>query len=104
MRTETIYIELLDDGVPTWRPADAEVLGDGRYRILRPHDYDPQVEAWRFVPGTVVHGAIRSDSDGADSSGSWFLVASERCGSASSDPDRRTCAVCTRTTPDLPHS
>ena len=27
MATETIYIELLDEGASTWRPAEAEVLG-----------------------------------------------------------------------------
>ena len=104
MRTETIYIELLDEGVPTWRPAEAEVLGDGRYRIIRPDDYDPEVEAWKFIPGTVVHGAVQLDIDDAYVHGAWLLVASKRCGSVSSDQDRLTCAVCTRTTPDLPPS
>lgn len=72
MATETIYIELLDEGSPTWRPAEAEVLGHGKYRVLRPDHYDPEDEVWEFIPGTVVRCAMRSLSDGE------VLVAYER--------------------------
>lgn len=62
--TETIYVELLDEGVDVWRPVDAEPLGDGRYRLLPPSDYDPEIETWAFLPGTVVRREARRLSEG----------------------------------------
>lgn len=50
----TVYVELLDEGVPTWRPTSAESLGQGRYRLLATDSYDPEDETWQFLPGTVV--------------------------------------------------
>ena len=64
MTTETIYVELLDEGVDVWRPVDAEPLGDGRYRLLGAPDYDPEIETWVFPPGTVVQCEARYLSGG----------------------------------------
>jgi hypothetical protein len=52
--TATVYVELLDEGVPVWRPVQAEELGDGRYRLLPTDDYDPEIETWAFLPGSIV--------------------------------------------------
>lgn len=54
MTTETVYVELLDEGVTVWRPAEAEVLGHDRYRITAPADYNSVLETWAFAPGSVV--------------------------------------------------
>lgn len=54
MTTTTVYVELLDEGVQVWRPTEAEVLGEGRYRLIAGNDYDEGSETWAFVPGTVV--------------------------------------------------
>jgi hypothetical protein len=64
MATETIYVELLEEGVDVWRPVEAQVLGDGRYRLLAPPDYDSETETWAFLPGTVVRCEARRLSDG----------------------------------------
>lgn len=53
MTTTTVYVELLDEGVQVWRPTEAEVLGEGRYRLIAGNDYDEGSETWAFVPGTV---------------------------------------------------
>ena len=66
MTTETVYVELLDEGVAVWRPVEAEPLGDGLYRLLAPQDYDPEVEVWAFVPGTVVRCAELILSEGPE--------------------------------------
>lgn len=52
--TMRIYVALLDEGVDVWRPVDAETLGGGRYRLIAPPDYDPEVETWAIAPGSVV--------------------------------------------------
>jgi hypothetical protein len=96
MRSETIYIYLPEEETDAWRGVEAEVLGGGRYRVLRPDDYDPRYEAWEFGPCTTVHCAMRRPSEG-DS-----MVASTRCGSAPGDQGHVACAVCERTTLDLP--
>ena len=54
MTTTIVYVELLDEGVRVWRPAEAEELGGGRYRLIATPDYDDSTESWKFVPGTVV--------------------------------------------------
>jgi hypothetical protein len=54
MTTITVYVELLDEGVQVWQPTEAEVLGEGRYRLIARSDYDEGLETWAFVQGTVV--------------------------------------------------
>lgn len=49
-----VYVELLDEGTPTLRPASAVPIGDGLYRLLADEDYDPEDEAWDFAPGSPV--------------------------------------------------
>jgi hypothetical protein len=61
MQTETIYMCLPYEGVPVWRPVQAETLGDNLYRVLGPV---PDDEVWRFPPGATVHGEMKRFSDG----------------------------------------
>jgi len=71
MKTETIYMELLDEGVDVWRPVEAERRQDGLYRIVSgPPD---ETEAWRFPPGSVVRCEEKTFSGGRKG-----LVARER--------------------------
>jgi xylulokinase len=39
---ETIYMPLLDEGTSVWRPVQAALLPDGRYRIIEPMPEDEQ--------------------------------------------------------------
>ncbi len=47
-----IYIHLPEDSAS--RPTQAIVLGNNVYQVLPTLDYDPEDEAWEFVPGTLV--------------------------------------------------
>ena len=49
-----IYIELFDEGTPTWRPTCGVELGHGLFLVLPTKDYDPEDETWEFLPGSVV--------------------------------------------------
>jgi hypothetical protein len=49
--TQTIYVELLGEGVDVWRPVEATIEADGTFRLP---DQAPTDEAWRFPPGSVV--------------------------------------------------
>jgi hypothetical protein len=69
--TQTIYVELLDEGVDVWRPVEARVEADGAFRLP---DQASRDEAWRFPPGSVVRCRRKLLSDGE------ALVASELCG------------------------
>jgi hypothetical protein len=60
----TVYVQLLDEGTPTWRPAPAVDLGEGQYRLLPTDNYDPEDEVWEFLPGTVAICEPRQLSDG----------------------------------------
>lgn len=71
METETIYIELLDDGVEVWRPVKAERRQDGLYRILS--TLPDETETWMFPPGSVVRCEEKTFSGGGKG-----LVARER--------------------------
>ena len=53
MATVTVYVPLLDEGTPVWRPVEAEPLGDDLFR-LRPDAVIPTGEVWGFLPGEVV--------------------------------------------------
>jgi hypothetical protein len=75
--TKTIYVELLDEGVDVWRPVEAEPLGDDRYRLLAKPDYDPELEAWAFLPGSVVGCRPRRLTQESDHEAEVVLVAVE---------------------------
>ncbi len=53
----TIYIELLDEGTPCWRPVEAEYLGSDLYRIVGAQTRD---ETWAFSLGDVVRCTMKS--------------------------------------------
>ena len=59
----TIYVELLDEGTPTWRPVRAERTADGTYRIVS-WSPDPEDETWQFPSGSVVRCEWKQFSDG----------------------------------------
>jgi len=47
---QTIYVELLEEGTPCWRPVEA-YLGNELYRIM---GVKPQDEVWAFSIGDFV--------------------------------------------------
>ena len=48
---KTIFVALLDEGTPVWRPVTATNLGGQTYRI---EGVVPQDETWQFLPGQLV--------------------------------------------------
>ena len=42
---ETIYVALLNEGTPVWRPVDAELIEDNQYRTISRNDLFPFVAA-----------------------------------------------------------
>jgi hypothetical protein len=59
--SQTIYIELLNEGTSVWRPVQAERLSQGICRILGDI---PEGETWAFNPGEKVAIEQRVFSDG----------------------------------------
>jgi hypothetical protein len=49
--TQTIYVELLDEGVTVYRPVEATLDSDGSFRLP---PSAPADEHWRFEPGSRV--------------------------------------------------
>ena len=49
-----VYVQLLNEGTSTYRPTTAELLPDGRYRLLPTPNYDPEDEGREFLPGSIV--------------------------------------------------
>lgn len=58
---QTVYVELMDEGVDVWRPVEATVEADGTFRLP---DEAPDDEVWRFAPGSVVRCEPRALSEG----------------------------------------
>lgn len=59
-----IHVRLLDEGTDVFRPTRAVDLGEGRFEIQATDDYDPELERWEFVPGSIVRTGLRSDGLG----------------------------------------
>jgi hypothetical protein len=59
-----MHVRLLDEGTEVSRPTLALDLGNGLFRVEATADYDPQLETWEFVPGSVVASELRSDESG----------------------------------------
>ncbi len=52
--TETVFVQLLDEGTVVFRPVPAIRQEDGTYILSKTADYDPEFESWQFVPGSRV--------------------------------------------------
>jgi hypothetical protein len=63
--TELIYIPLLDEGVPVVRPTQGRALGKDEFLVLPTSDYDAEIEAWEFPPGSMV-SCVREQHDGVE--------------------------------------
>ncbi len=64
MITETVYVQLLNEGTDVWRPVLGVPIGRGVYRLLPTPDYDPEDEEWEFPPDTLVECRERVLSGG----------------------------------------
>ena len=56
-----VYVAMLDEGTPVWRPVAAEQVGVCAYRLLDP---TPEDESWEFASGSTVLCCPRPSSDG----------------------------------------
>jgi len=61
---QTIYVELLDEGVQVYRPVEATPHEDGSFQLP---DSTPVDEVWAFEPGSRVFCELR-DIGGAERS------------------------------------
>jgi hypothetical protein len=64
MKTKILYVQLLEEGAPTFRPTKAEILGNNLYKLLPTEDYDPEDEVWEFLPGSTVSKKEITDIEG----------------------------------------
>jgi hypothetical protein len=60
MTQQTIYVELLDEGVDVWRPVQTDQQPDGTFRLP---DHAPEGENWRFPPGSKVRCELQPLAD-----------------------------------------
>jgi len=59
--TQTIHMELLDEGTAVWRPVEAEQIDGELFRVI---GIVPEHEKWMFPPGTIVRCKNTKLSDG----------------------------------------
>ena len=62
--TNSIYVELIDEGVRVWRPVPAQHISGNIFKILDDESYDPSVETWKFPPGSLVMCAVQHSKEG----------------------------------------
>ena len=62
-KTDKIYMPLLDEGTPVWRPVMAERLDRERFIIIS-NDIDPEDEEWQFSTGDTVRCEMKELMDG----------------------------------------
>ena len=60
-KTNTIYVELLEDGTKCWRPLQAEYIDGELYRIV---SEKPEDEVWPFSIGDIVKCREHAFQDG----------------------------------------
>lgn len=63
IKTEVIYVALLDEGTSAWRPVIAEQIGQYRF-IITSRNSDPDDGKWQFVTGDVVRCEMKEVIDG----------------------------------------
>ena len=69
----TVYIKLLNEGTPVFRPAQAERVDENTVKLLPVADYNQRDEEWEFPPGSIVRCESRVMN------GENTLVAVELC-------------------------
>jgi hypothetical protein len=62
MQNARIYVALVDEGVPAWRPVPVRSLGDDIYEVL---GIIPPGEKWEFLPGSQVRCRQHKFEDGS---------------------------------------
>ena len=65
MKTVTIYVNLENEGVDTWRPVNAQKVDQGKY-LIPEETIIPDGEVWRFQPGMVVRCVPTEKKDGEE--------------------------------------
>jgi hypothetical protein len=60
MKTATIFVELIGEATPCWRPVEAEELPDNSFRII---GAKPEDEIWKFDRGDVVRCKLHQFQD-----------------------------------------
>ena len=53
-KTTLIYMPLLDEGTSVVRPTQGKQIKDKIFQVLPTEDYDASLEAWAFLPGSIV--------------------------------------------------
>lgn len=61
MQTETLYIPLVNEGTPVWRPVSAKVLSPAIFQI---EDSEPEDEEWLYKTGQNVQVEQRVFANG----------------------------------------
>lgn len=74
MAEEIIYVQLLNEGTPVYRPVPATCISEKIFILHGEDIYSPEIEDWEFTPGTKVLTEERNLSSGA------VLVAIEAIG------------------------
>jgi hypothetical protein len=49
-----VYVKLLNEGTPVFRPAQAERVDKKTVKLLPVADFDQRDEEWEFQPGSIV--------------------------------------------------
>jgi hypothetical protein len=80
---EDLYVALLHKGTDVWRPTRGRRVGPTTYEVLPTDGYDPEDEAWEFLPGMVVEARLQRLSSGVR------LVAWKRAPTTSEDASTR---------------
>jgi hypothetical protein len=73
IKSITIYVKLLNEGIEVYRPVNADCLSNGCYQLKGFDIFDPEDEQWEFLPGSLVKATTR------ESDGESILVASSPC-------------------------
>ncbi|GGZ25402.1 hypothetical protein GCM10011273_08470 [Asticcacaulis endophyticus] len=59
-----VYVELLDEGTPVWRPSSA-IKVDGNVFVLTNENHDPNTEQWSVLPGSLITIEQQQITDGS---------------------------------------
>jgi hypothetical protein len=56
-----VYVDLPEEGSPTFLQTPAEVLGNGHYKLLTPQKYNPDDVVMQFLPGAIVRCEVKNN-------------------------------------------
>ncbi len=63
MKTQIVYVKLMDEGIDVWRPVESSLVAEPNIFRLANTDSSTEGGTWEFRPGSLVEVEMKTIND-----------------------------------------